>query len=291
MGSILTIALGCRTNKALVKPIKDRSPSFLTKRMEKSLFEYESISFKTDVSIRMKDEKRSFKANVRMQKDSAIWMSISPALGIEVARVILTEDSIKLVDKWNDQYYLGNYDYINDIFDADFDFKMLQDLMVANPVMYDPKEKFVATKDHKDYILTSKNKRKVRKALGLDKNLLKDESETEKDTLRFNVDTRKLRKAITKEDEEDLIVKRYWINPGSYKLDKTIIRDIYYNRTFKVEYLKYDKVALMEFPDETEILLEDDDNTTKVQMEHSRVRVNKSLKFPFVIPEKFERIQ
>ena len=239
----------------------------------------------------MKDEKRSFKANIRIKKDSAIWMSLSPALGIEVARAIFTQDSIKLVDKWNDKYYLGDYDYINSVFDADFDFTMLQDLLVANPVLYDSKEKFVATKDRKGHILTSKNKRKLRKALGLDRNELKDESELEKDTLQFNVDTRRLRKAMTKEDEEDLIVKRYWVNPNTYKLDKSIIRDLYYNRTFIVDYLKYDKVALMEFPDETEILLEDDDNTTRVKMEHSRVRVNKSLKFPFVIPEKFERIQ
>ena len=275
----------------MVKPIKDRSSSYLTKRLEKNLFQYETLSFKTDVNLQMKDEKRSFKANVRIKKDSAIWMSLSPALGIEVARAIFTQDSIKLIDKWNDKYYLGDYEYINNIFDADFDFGMLQDLLVANPVFYDAKEKFVATKDRNGHILTSKNKRKVRKALGLDKNLLKEESEIEKDTLQFNVNIRKLRRAITKEDEEDLIVKRYWINPNTFKLDKSIIRDLYYNRTFIVDHLKYDKVALMEFPDETEILLEDDDNTTKVKMEHSRVRVNKSLKFPFVIPEKFERIQ
>ena len=164
-------------------------------------------------------------------------------------------------------------------------------MLVGNPVLYDSKEKFVATNDHKDHILTSKNKRKVRKALGIDRNELKDETELEKDTLRFDVDARRLRRAISKEDEEDLIVKRYWIDPDSYKVEKAIIRDLFYNRTLKIDYAKFDEVALMKFPDEAEILLEDDDNATKVKLEFSRVRVNKTLKFPFVIPEKFERIQ
>ena len=105
-------AFGCRTNRVIVKPIKEKSPSFLTKRIEKNLFEYETLSFKSEVTVQMKDEKRSFKTNIRIKRDSAIWMSISPALGIEVARAIFTTDSIKLVDKWNDQYYLGDYDYI-----------------------------------------------------------------------------------------------------------------------------------------------------------------------------------
>jgi len=271
--------------------MKERSASFLTKRIEKNLFEYETLSFKTDVSVEMKGDKKSFKNNIRIKKDSAIWMSISPALGIEVARVIITKDSIKLIDKWNDQYYLGEFDYINEQFDTDLDFYILQDILVANPILYDQKEKFVSTNDIDKHILTSKNKRKVRKALGLDKNNLKEEDQNERDTLNFTVDQRRLRRAIKKEEEEDLIVKRYWINPESYKIEQTLIKDLFYNRTFEIIYKEFDDVALMYFPEKSEILLEDDDNRTKVFLDYSRVRVNKSLKFPFSIPDKFERIQ
>lgn len=274
-----------------MKPIKERSASFLTKRIEKNLFEYETLSFKTEVSIEMKGDKKSFKSNIRIKKDSAIWMSISPALGIEVARVIITKDSIKFIDKWNDQYYLGQFEYINDQFDTDLDFYLLQDILVANPILYDEKEKFVATNVADKHILTTKNKRKVRKALGLDRSDIKEENETEKDTLNFTVDQRLLRKAIKKEEEEDLIVKRYWVNPETFKVEQTLIRDLFYNRTFEIIYSEFDDIALMKFPDKSEILLKDDDNRTEVFLDYSRVRVNKSLKFPFSIPDKFERIQ
>ena len=36
----------------------------------------------------------TFTLNVRMARDSVIWMSISPALGVEAARVLLTPDSV-----------------------------------------------------------------------------------------------------------------------------------------------------------------------------------------------------
>ncbi len=288
---LLVHVSSCRTNRVVVKPMKERSASFLTKRIEKNLFEYETLSFKTDVSVEMKGDKKSFKTNIRIKKDSAIWMSISPALGIEVARAIITKDSIKLIDKWNDQYYLGEFDYINDQFDTDLDFYILQDILVANPILYDQKEKFVSTNDIDKHILTSKNKRKVRKALGLDRNDLKEENESERDTLNFTVDQRRLRRAIKKEEEEDLIVKRYWINPESYKIEQTLIKDLFYNRTFEITYQEFDEIALMDFPEKSEILLEDDDNRTKVFLDYSRVRVNKSLKFPFSIPDKFERIR
>ncbi len=37
-------------------------------------------------------------------RDSAVWVSVIPALGIEMARALLTPDSLKLMDKLHDQY-------------------------------------------------------------------------------------------------------------------------------------------------------------------------------------------
>ena len=40
-----------------------------------------------------------------MLRDSAIWLSISPLLGIEAVRVLLTKDSVKALDRLNNIYY------------------------------------------------------------------------------------------------------------------------------------------------------------------------------------------
>ena len=58
-----------------------------------------------------KEDNVEFKANVRINRDSAIWMSISPALGIEIARVLVLNDSLKLLSKIPD----NKFAYISDI--------------------------------------------------------------------------------------------------------------------------------------------------------------------------------
>lgn len=254
------------------------------------MIDYEFMSFKSEFDVRLKDEKKSFKANVRIKRDSIIWVSISPLLGIEVARIIFTADSIKLIDKWNDQYYLGDFEYINDKFDTDLDFFMIQDLFVGNPIFYDNKEKFISSKDDKHHILTSKNKKKVRRALGLDR-ILKEETIGEVDSLEYEIDQRRLTRVIRRNEEADLIVKRYWINPESYKIEKSLIHDLSYNRLFEVEYLDFEDVKANLFPSETLVLLKESKKSTSITIENSRIRINKPLNFPFNIPEKFERIK
>ena len=274
----------------MIKPIKDRSPAFLTKKLDKNLLEYDYVSFKSEFNVRVKEDKKSFKANVRIKRDSIVWISISPLLGIEVARIIFTQDSIKLIDKWNDQYYLGNFAYINDKFDTDLDFLMVQDLFVGNPIYYDNKEKFISTKGERHHILTSKNKKKVRRALGLDR-LMKEEGGGQADSLEYDINQRKLTRVIKRNEEEDLIVKRYWINPESFKIEKSLIHDLSYNRLVEVECAEFDEIKSVLFPSEIKVLLKDSKDATSVSIENSRIRINKPLNFPFNIPDKFEKIQ
>ena len=275
----------------VVKPLKERSPSFLTKRIQKNILDFETLSFKADVSIESQGERKSFKNSIRIKKDSAIWMSISPALGIEVARVIITQDSIKLLDKWNDQYYLGGFDFLNEKFDTEINFTQLQDILIANPIYFNEKDKFVSANDRSHHILTSKNKKNVRRALGMDLVYDKEVPMHLKDSLHLNVDQKRLEKLMEKEEEESLIVKRYWIHPDNYRIEQVLINDLYYNRAIELKYEDYFNVASLAFPKESTITLIENNATTKIQMDCSRVRVNKNLKFPFSIPDKFERIQ
>ena len=50
-----------------------------------------------------------FTLSVRMARDSAIWVSLSPALGVELARILLTPDSVQLISKvpMNKFVYMG----------------------------------------------------------------------------------------------------------------------------------------------------------------------------------------
>lgn len=78
-------------------------------------------------------------ANFRIKKDSLIWISFTPGLGIEVARVLITPDNVFILDKFNKQYYEYTFQELSIEYDFDFNFQMIQSVILGNLV--EPYEK------------------------------------------------------------------------------------------------------------------------------------------------------
>ena len=77
-----------------------------------------------------------FTANMRIRKDSVIWMQLTGLLGIEGFRVMITRDSVKLMDKLKKEIQYRSIAYLQDITQLPFDFRTLQDLLVGNPIYF-----------------------------------------------------------------------------------------------------------------------------------------------------------
>lgn len=73
-------------------------------------------------------------ANIRMKKDSAIWISVSAPVVGEVFRAVVTPDSLKAINKFDKKLYLRKVSDAKDLLNIPFDFNTLQDLFVGNPV-------------------------------------------------------------------------------------------------------------------------------------------------------------
>ncbi len=289
--AVIVLLSSCKKNRETLNIAGPATPSFITRNMEAHMLDYEWFSAKVDTEVITKGEKTSFKTNLRMKKDSIIWMSISPALGIEVARMIVTPDSIKFLDKWNDQYYLGTHDFLDKRLNVQLDFNMLQDLAVGNPILYDSEEKFKGTKDDDGYILTSRSKPKVRKAAGL--RLNKKSVEEMEDTLIIAIDERKYDRVIERFDDEDqeLIVKRYWIHAENFKVVRTIISDLLNLRSIEADYTGFKEIQGKRVPSEMHYSIIDQDQEITFDMEYARVKLDQKTTFPFSIPEKFVQIE
>jgi len=99
---------------------------------------YNTFNAKVDVDYRGGDGKRyDLNANIRMFKDSIIWISGSAILGIEVMRVLITKDSIKLLNKHDKTYTARSIDYLQEVTELPLDLKILQNLLVGNVVYLD----------------------------------------------------------------------------------------------------------------------------------------------------------
>ena len=105
-------------------------------------FRAQQIQYKTfsaKVKVEYEDSKESlpdFTAFIRMAKDSLIWIRIEALFGIEAFRVLITTDSVYVLDKFKKRAMVRSFDFFEEIAQLPIDFATLQNLIVGNPVFF-----------------------------------------------------------------------------------------------------------------------------------------------------------
>lgn len=89
--------------------------------------------FSGKAKINYKDDELDIKAkaNVRIKKDSAIWIAFS-AIGIQGARCMISQDSITIINMVKKEYYVFNYDSLSKQFNFDVSFDAIQSVALGN---------------------------------------------------------------------------------------------------------------------------------------------------------------
>ncbi|UOQ78643.1 DUF4292 domain-containing protein [Hymenobacter sp. 5516J-16] len=76
-------------------------------------------------------DQQSGNINVRIRKDSVIWISAS-LIGVEGGRIYITRDSVQVLDKLHREYYAGDFAYLSKRLNVPVNFDMLQALLLGN---------------------------------------------------------------------------------------------------------------------------------------------------------------
>lgn len=100
---------------------------------------FKTFSAKVGVDYKGRDGKGyNVNANLRMYRDSAIWVSVNAILGIEAMRLLITKDSVKLLVKLDQKTYTArSISYLQEVTSLPLDLYTLQDLIIGNPVYLD----------------------------------------------------------------------------------------------------------------------------------------------------------
>lgn len=146
--------LSCRSTRKIQTAINKRDTAQLThksikedttnyirsviKSLDTNRINFTTFRAKTvKVDYRDADNRNyNVSADVRMYKDSAIWISVSSILG-EALRVYITKDSVKILDKMNKKYVARGMNYLQNITSLPFTLKTLQDVIIGNPAFID----------------------------------------------------------------------------------------------------------------------------------------------------------
>jgi hypothetical protein len=133
--------------------------------VQKNYFKYEWFSAKAKIVIINNQGKTDFTASIRAKHDSVIWISISPALGIEAVRVLMTKDSVKIIDRFNRTYTARDYSVFKDYTSLPVNLSTLEDIVSGIPIYFDAKK---AEEEQKDtMVMLTSGKKKIQNTLYL----------------------------------------------------------------------------------------------------------------------------
>ncbi len=134
---ILLLTTACGSKKKLAKSGPALEVVELINTVKQKELNFDTFSSKVDFSFQSKNNKNlKLKATLRMKNDSLIWVSITPLLGIEVARALITPDTVKVINRINKEYFIGGFSYFNELLDMDLDFEILQAILIGNSIPY-----------------------------------------------------------------------------------------------------------------------------------------------------------
>src|SRR6218665_4031941 len=138
----------------------------LSRYVRENEFKFNWLYAKANVESVIDGKEESFDIKLSIKKDSAILVSIRYILGLEVAKVLITRDSVKMVNYINKNYFRGDFNFINELLNSDLDYDLLQAVLFGNSAEFsddDAKLKPVTDRLNCHYILSTERKRRLRK--------------------------------------------------------------------------------------------------------------------------------
>jgi len=259
--ALLVFVSSCKsTHTVLKKPLKEHKFDYLYSRMLENQISFDYLNAKFSVVYQKEKKKTDLRGQLRIRKDSIIWVSLSLALGIEAARISLSNDSVKFINRLNKTYLLGEYTMLDTLLRTSIDYSIVESMIVGNDLTQYDVAKFKASVDGGLYRITIQKRTKIRKYMK-----------------RGDIDTK-------------VLVQNIWLDPENFKIRKIEIKELGDdNKKLQVFYNKYQAVNNQLFPSEVriEIIAE---NKITIDISFGKTEINQFLKFPFRISKKYQQL-
>jgi len=259
---ITVIVYSCKPSEDVTKvKVPHHSTKELLDSLDHNELRFKTLSAKAQIEY-INEKTTSFKVHLRIQKDSAIWVSITPLFGIEMARVLITQDSVIFMDRVHSEYFKGDFGYINKMFNVELDFEMLQALLIGNSLEFEKNGKIRTSIDRKKdfYYIGTQKKRKVKKDLKKDKEKLKEQSQI------------------------------IWLAPHNFKIVELFITDPEKNQSLRGLFSEHKMIQEQLFPYHLQFNIHSKKNL-QLNVDYGKVSLNKAVSFSFKIPSKYDQIQ
>lgn len=215
--------------------------------------DFKYLQAKAKIHFKDQDMDVNATANIRIKKDSIIWISLTPALGIEASRCLITKDSVFVIDRINNQFHKYDFNGLAEKINIKINYKMLEAMLLGNlPITKNPSDKLSRVPQGDYFLLHQKN------------------DKTEVDNY-VKIASMKLEMLEINEPETNKKLRINYTNFGNLSNTNNFAFNNLINLTYRVN---------------TGI------QSTSIAIEYNKVDLpEKDLNFPFNIPQKFNKKQ
>lgn len=236
----------------------------LLENIEKNYSDFNTISVKFQIKYEKNEKKQIIHGIYRIKRDSLIWVSMGPTVGMEVFRAVLYNDSISFINRFDKTYYSGNYSYIKELFKISFNYRNIENILSNKLVFIDKYNSL-----WKDYLIKNYDY----------------EIRNEKYFLISN------KKKYGEENILNSLMDTIIILPVIYKIEKLNWTENKLNRKFSIEFSNFKKVKEDFFPNNMKFNIKEDKVNIVLNIKIRQISIDKKLKYPYKIPnKKYKRI-
>ncbi len=256
---VVMMMASCSSYRKTIKgPIKTHGTEFLTEQMAANEITSPFFSARFTAEVTQNRERFSVNGQLRLQKDSIIWLTFSPALGIEMGRLIITADSVKWMNRLQANFMIAGLDEFTRQLNPLLDFDLVQALILGNDLSLYDDTQFRSSIDSREYKLAVMQRRKLKKQM------MEDET------------------------VETIPMQHIWLDPETFRITRVTIRDLQDKDTrVEAEYERFADVNGFQFATKQSFNIRGGDNRLALNVTFSRMDTPDSLSFPFTIPEKY----
>ncbi len=243
--------------------IKKLNVEKIYSRVKANEVSYNTFSIKFAAKLNLDEKNNSISGVLRIKKDSAIWMSISPGFGVEIVRVLLTPDSVKMINRLNSTYFAGDYHYLNNLLNFNFDYNTVQSIFTNTFFSYHSNNinqglnNFTSKIDTDGYFLQS---------LPID----------------LQNDTNVIMPGV---------IQQILINPDAYKIYKILLIDYLRKRNFEIRFSDYIDVQNNKLPQNLSFTFTNRNKKSEINIKYNKITVDKNVRMPFKISKKYKQIK
>ncbi|MDG5799371.1 DUF4292 domain-containing protein [Marinilabiliaceae bacterium ANBcel2] len=223
---------------------------------EEAVADIETIYLRRlNIDFKDRNNDRSFRANMFIERDSVIIISVIPVMGIELVRVMFDKSDIYIIDRINQEVSRSDYSTFSDRYNVTLDFHILQSIFTNSLFSYPL---------HEDYNFNDYN---------------------------FSVEEKQYKFERKYLDSGCNVEHHFSVLPDIYKVNNFIIDYIIDNKTLEVDYSSFIKVDDdYVFPETIELKSDYRGRNHMIRMNFNSIVINGEQTIFFQIPDSYEVI-